>query len=154
MATPFAGDARLTDLLAADEALTAPGAPFEVVEDDVLGEPMPVFGNRPRSVRDVLRHAAATFADRDAYVFSDGRRYTFASLEQEVARVAAGLRDRYGIGPGSRVAVCAANCPEWLLTFWACACLDAVIVAMNGWWTGAEMRIALDLTEPALLVAD
>ena len=52
------------------------------------------------------------------------------------------------------MAVCAANCREWLLTFWAVASLDAVLVAMNGWWTGTEMRTALELTEPKLLVMD
>ncbi|HZP29006.1 MAG TPA: class I adenylate-forming enzyme family protein [Acidimicrobiia bacterium] len=154
MSTPIGDDPRLAAILAADAALTAPGAPFEIVEEDVLGERMPVFRDRFRSMRDLLRHAASTYGDRDAYVFSDGRRYTFASFEQEVRRVAAGLRDRYGIGPGSRVAACAANCPEWLLTWWACGSLDAVLVAMNGWWTGPEMRTALDLTEPALFVAD
>ena len=40
------------------------------------------------------------------------------------------------------------------MTFWAVAALDAVLVAMNGWWTGAEMRNALELTDPKLLVMD
>ena len=31
--------------------LTAPGGPFEVVVEDVLGEQMPVIKNRPRSLR-------------------------------------------------------------------------------------------------------
>ena len=106
---------------------------------------------RPRSLRDLLVEATARFPDRDLYVWSDGRRSTFSGLVAEVAEVAAGLRDRYGVGKGDRVAVCAANCPEWLLTFWACARLDAVLVAMNGWWTGGEMRNAIDLTRPTLL---
>ena len=68
--------------------------------------------------------------------------------------MAAGLRDRHGVGDGDRVAICAANCPEWLLTFWAVASLDAVLVAMNGWWTGTEMRNALELTCPTLVIMD
>jgi acyl-CoA synthetase (AMP-forming)/AMP-acid ligase II len=52
------------------------------------------------------------------------------------------------------VAICAANCPEWLLTFWAVASLGGVVVAMNGWWTGVEMRNALALTEPSVLLID
>ena len=32
--------------------------------------------------------------------------------------------------------------------------MNAVLVAMNGWWTGVEMRNALDLSEPALVVMD
>ena len=38
--------------------------------------------------------------------------------------------------------------------FWAAASLDAVLVAMNGWWTGTEMRTALELTTPSLLIMD
>ena len=142
-------------LLEADAALTAPGAPFEIVEEDVLGERMPVFARRPRSLRDVLvgvggdvrRPRPVRVVRRAALdVLGDRRRG---------GRGRGGpARRRYGVGKGDRVAICAANCPEWLLTFWACAALDAVLVAMNGWWTGSEMRNALELTRPTLLVMD
>ncbi len=151
MTNPLSNDPRLARIFEADAALTAPGAPFEVVEDDVLGERMPVFANRHANLREQLLFGAEQYGDRDLYVWSDGRRHTFTGLVTEVAEVAAGLRDRFGIGKGDRVAICAANCPEWILTFWACAVLDAVLVAMNGWWTGPEMRNAIELTdaEPA-----
>jgi acyl-CoA synthetase (AMP-forming)/AMP-acid ligase II len=154
MTEPLADDPRLQRIFAADAVLTSPGMPYEIVEEDVLGVRMPVFKHRHANLRDQLLHGAQTYGDNDLYVWSDGRRQTFTGLIGEVAEVAAGLRDRYGIGKGSRVAICAANCPEWILTFWACAVLDAVVVAMNGWWTGAEMRNALDVTTPHLLVVD
>src|SRR4051794_719989 len=154
MASPIADDPRLAKLRESDAALTAPGAPFELIEEEVLGERMPVLRNRPRSLRDVLLAGADRYGDRDVYVWSDGRRSTFTGLVTEVAEVARGLAERYAIGPGDRVAVCGANCPEYLHTFWACAALDAVLVAMNGWWTGAEMRNALELTQPKLLIMD
>ena len=154
MTNPLSNDPRLARIFEADAALTAPGATFEVVEDDVLGERMPVFANRHANLREQLLFGAEQYGDRDLYVWSDGRRHTFTGLVTEVAEVAAGLRDRFGIGKGDRVAICAANCPEWILTFWACAVLDAVLVAMNGWWTGPEMRNAIELTEPSLLIMD
>jgi acyl-CoA synthetase (AMP-forming)/AMP-acid ligase II len=154
MTTQFSGDARLQKLFEADAALTAPGQRYEIVEEEVLGVRMGVFKHRHANLRDQLLHGARTYGDADLYVWSDGRRQTFTGLIGEVAEVAAGLRDRYGIGKGSRVAICAANCPEWILTFWACAVLDAVVVAMNGWWTGGEMRNALDVTTPHLLIVD
>jgi long-chain acyl-CoA synthetase len=153
VSTPIANDPRLVELLRVSEQLTGPGQPFEVVDEDVLGERLPVYRRRPRSLRDVLINGAS-FGARDCYVFGDGRRISFEDLVQQVASVAAGLRDRHGVRAGDRVAVCAANCPEWLLTFWAAASLDAVLVAMNGWWTGTEMRTALDLTTPTLLIMD
>jgi steroid-24-oyl-CoA synthetase len=140
-------------LLDAQAKLTAPGAPFELHTEDVLGVPLQVFRNRPRTLGQVLA-SAASHGERDCMVFDDGTRIGFADVGSRAAAVAAWLRDVHGIGRGDRVAVCAANSPQWLLTFWACHSLGAVVVAMNGWWTGLEMRHALDLTDPALVLMD
>jgi long-chain acyl-CoA synthetase len=153
MSTELSKDPRLEALLAATDRLTGAGMPFEMVEEDVLGEQLRVFRNRSHSMREVLL-GAGRFGDRDCYVFGDGTRIHFDEVVPQVASLACALRDAHGIDPGDRVAVCAANCREWLLTFWAVASLDAVLVAMNGWWTGAEMRNALELTDPKLLVMD
>jgi acyl-CoA synthetase (AMP-forming)/AMP-acid ligase II len=133
--------------------LTAPGAPFEVHEEDVLGERMQVFVHRPRSLREVLA-ASAEHGDRECFVFDDGQRISFTELVRDVASITTALRDRHGIGAGDRVAISAPNGPAWLLAFWAITSMDAVVVAMNGWWTAHEMRHALELTEPALLLID
>jgi acyl-CoA synthetase (AMP-forming)/AMP-acid ligase II len=145
--------AEIVDRWAEVEAeLTAPGAPFAVEEATVRGERMLVYADRPRSMREILLNARR-FGDRDGVIFSDGTRYTFAELADEVAAVGAALRSR-GIGAGDRVAICGANSPGWLVSFWATAAIGAVTVAMNGWWTATEMRHALDLTEPSLLLGD
>ena len=146
-------DPRLDTLRVATARLTGPGMPFEIVEEPVLGEQLRVYRNRAHSLRDVLigvdRHGT-----RDGYVFGDGSRIRFDELVAQVASVAGTLREVHGIGSGDRVAICAANCREWLLTFWAVASLDALLVAMNGWWTGTEMQTALELTDPALVIMD
>jgi long-chain acyl-CoA synthetase len=151
--TDLARDERLAALLDTTIRITGPGMPFEVVDEEVLGERLPVYVNRAHSMREILL-GAARFGGRDCYVFGDGFRLPFDQLVPQVASLATALRDTHGIGPGDRVAVCAANCREWLMTFWAVAALDAVLVAMNGWWTGPEMRNALELTQPTLLVMD
>jgi len=154
MSIPLADDPRYLAMVKAEEVLSAPGQPYEMTEETVLGEHVAVLRRRPRSVRQVLVDGCAAHGEDDCYVFDEGERITFAQLEGLVASVAISLRDRYGIGPGDRVAICAANCPEWLLTFWAVASLNAVVVAMNGWWTGTEMRNAIALTEPSVLLMD
>ena len=154
MSIPLADDPRYLAMVKAEEVLSAPGQPYEMTEETVLGEHVAVLRRRPRSVRQVLVDGCAAYGEDDCYVFDEGERITFAQLEGLVASVAISLRDRYGIGPGDRVAICAANCPEWLLTFWAVASLNAVVVAMNGWWTGTEMRNAIALTEPSVLLMD
>jgi long-chain acyl-CoA synthetase len=154
MSISVADDPRYLEMLKAATQLTDPGQPYEMTEETVLGELVAVLRQRPRSLRQVLFDGCAAFGEEDCYIFDDGDRITFAQLKGVVASVATSLRDRYGIGPGDRVAICAANCPEWLLTFWAVASLNAVVVAMNGWWTGVEMRNAIGLTEPSVLLID
>jgi len=136
-----------------DAALSGPGAPFERVYEEVGGLKMEVFKQRPRSLRDFLARSTH-YGDRVFSVWDTGERWTFAEHERLVASVAAALKERHGVGPGSRVAILAANCPEWVLTAWATLSLGGTVVAMNGWWQGDEIRYGLELSEPHLLVAD
>lgn len=136
--------------------LLAPGAPFEVSEEEVLGERVRVFVNRPRSLRDVLLRARE-FGNAEYMVFRDGdteRRYTFADHERLVASAAAAFSQRFGVGPGDRVAILAANCPEWVIAFWATVSLGAICVGLNGWWAEDEIRYAVGHSKPKLLIAD
>jgi acyl-CoA synthetase (AMP-forming)/AMP-acid ligase II len=133
--------------------VTGPGSPFEVVEEDVLGERFPVFRQRQRSLREML--VTATERQRDAgYITIDGVTLTYGEHLDAVASTARALQERYGIGPGDRVAILAANCPEWAIAFWAVTSLGGVVCAGNGWWTSDEIRHALELTEPKLLIGD
>ena len=144
------------ELARIERELTAPGGMFEVTQDTVLGERMDVFANRLPSLRDAVVNSIG-FGDAEYLVFTDGearRTITFSEHERAVASVAAALRDRYGVGPGDRVAILAANCPEWIVTFWATISLGAIAVGLNGWWVGPEIRYGLDDSEPKLLVAD
>lgn len=147
----WAEDERLPE--AARAALTGPGAPFEMVDEDVLGTRMRVFARRPRSMRQVLETAGERFGDQPFLIFPD-RTFTHRSLIQPVRAVAAALQQRYGVGPGDRVAVVAANCEGHALAAWATVCLGATVVELNGWWTGPEMLHGLDLTKPKVLLGD
>lgn len=133
--------------------LASPGSPFELVDEQVLGQPMKVFKNRAPSLRAALM-SAEQFGDAEYMVFDGGGRWTYAELLRDVGSVATALRDEYGIGKGDTVAILAANSPEWVLTFWATVSLGGVVVAMNGWWAADEIRHGLDISEPKLLVAD
>lgn len=134
------------------DQLTAPGAPFELAIEEVLGEPMPVFVNRPRSLRELLT-ASAAHDDRE-FLVCGARRIGYGEHRRAVAQLARTMQEKYGIGPGERVAILAANTPEWILTFWAATSLGAIAVGMNGWWAADEIRHALADSEPKLLVGD
>ena len=146
----------MSRLAAVEAQLLAPGAPFELAEEEVLGERVQVFANRARSLRDVLLRGRE-FADAEYMVFYEGdreRRYTFAEHEKLVASAAAGLKARFDVGPGDRVAILAANCPEWIISFWATVSLGAICVGLNGWWTEDEVRYAIGHSKPKVLIAD
>ncbi len=157
VASPLVNPVDVPDALARIEAdLTAPGGMFEIVDDVVLGEQMPVFANRLRSLRDAVV-SSIDFGDAEYLIFSDGdarRVVTFREHARAVASVAAALRDRCGVGPGDRVAILAANCPEWIVTFWAAVSLGATAVGLNGWWVGPEIRYGIEDSAPKVLVAD
>jgi acyl-CoA synthetase (AMP-forming)/AMP-acid ligase II len=133
--------------------LTGPGAPFEMADVDVLGTRVRGFVRRPRSVTAMLQSAAERLGEEPAFVFPD-RALTFAGLHRAAAAVAGGLRDRFGVTAGDRVAIAAANIAGQPVVAWAAAMLGAVVVELNGWWTGEELAAGLELTTPTALCAD
>ena len=139
-------------LVAVMAELTGPGGRFELGVEDVLGTPMPVMLNRDRALGDVLA-ASLGHGDRD-YLVTEDRRLSYAEHGAAVAALAAALRDRYGIGPGDRVAILAANTVEWVVSFWAAQALGAIAVGFNAWWTPREIEYAIGHTAPAVLIAD
>lgn len=139
-----------------DAMLTGPGGFFETEATTVDGVAVTTLKNRAPHLRALLQGSANHGGDGSSryYVFDDGREATFAENIGHAASLAAGLRDRFDIGQGDRVAILAANCPEWIQTFWAVTSLGGIVVAMNGWWTHDEIRHGLELTKPKLLIAD
>jgi acyl-CoA synthetase (AMP-forming)/AMP-acid ligase II len=132
--------------------LTGPGGLFEIVEEDVLGERLPVFKNRRRSLREILA-ASAAHGDREYIVHGD-RRLGYAEHLRLVGSTARALRELYGVRPGDRVAILAENQPEWIAAFWASVSLGASVAALNGWWTADEIAYGVEVSEPKLLIGD
>ena len=132
--------------------LTGPGGPFELVPEDVLGQRLLVFKERPRSLREMLAHSAL-HGDKD-YIVQGPRRISYARHAQLVASVARALQEQHGVGPGDRVALLAANSAEWVIAFWATVSLGGIVAAMNGHWTQDEVEYAVRDSQPRLLIGD
>jgi acyl-CoA synthetase (AMP-forming)/AMP-acid ligase II len=135
-----------------DAQLTGPGGAFETVEETVLGETLRVFKNRKRSLRELLE-ASAAFGEQEYLVYDD-RRISYAEHARLVASTAKALRELHGVQPGDRVAILAANCPEWVITYWATVSLGAVVSALNGWWTRDGIVHGVEISAPKLLIGD
>jgi acyl-CoA synthetase (AMP-forming)/AMP-acid ligase II len=140
------------DAAALRATLTAPGAPFELRVEDVRGIPLPVWANRRASLLDWLADSAA-FGERE-YLVQGERRLSYVQHFDAVARVAELLAGEYGVRAGDRVAILAANSPEWIVACWAAISLGAIVVAGNAWWTPREAAYSLRRVEPSVVIAD
>lgn len=134
-------------------ALTGSGAPFEMRAENVLGATMPVFAQRFRTAPEMLASAAERLGDQPFLIFPD-RTYTYRSIHDPIAAMAGALRDGFGIEPGDRVGIVAANIPGHAVTAWAAISVGAVVVELNGWWTGPELLHGIGLARPKVLFGD
>ncbi|MFZ2174914.1 MAG: class I adenylate-forming enzyme family protein [Rhodococcus sp. (in: high G+C Gram-positive bacteria)] len=132
--------------------LTGPGGRFEIVEEEVLGTRMPVMKNRDRAVAHLLADSRK-WGDRD-YVVTADRRLSYSEHADAAAALAAALREDFGVRKGDRVAILAANTPEWVLAFWATQALGAITVGLNSWWVPREIEFGLQNCRPSVLIVD
>lgn len=139
-------------LAAVVSRLTGPGAPFELVEEEVRGERMPVMRHRGHAVHELLT-ASLAYGDRD-YLVTEDRRLSFREHAEQVAAFAKVLADDYGVGVGDRVGILAANTVEWVIAFWATQSLGAIAVGLNAWWVPREIAYGIELTTPKVLIVD
>lgn len=133
-------------------ALQGPGGPFEVVEEEVLGVQHEVFAHRLPHLRALLAEGVARFGDRPYLIHAD-RTVSFAEAGQLVASTAETLREQHGIGPGDHVAIAAANRYEHVIAAWSVIVLGAVVVELNGWWTGPELSTVFASRNPSSSLA-
>jgi acyl-CoA synthetase (AMP-forming)/AMP-acid ligase II len=90
------------------------------------------------NLADLFELAVDTFGDR-AYIVAEGKRRTYAEMEDRANRLAHHLRDR-GVGPGDHVGIYAYNSVEWVESLWAVFKLRAVWVNINYRYVADELR--------------
>jgi long-chain acyl-CoA synthetase len=126
----------------ANATLTAPGQTFEMEERDIRGVATRTWKNAPPSLRAVLDlslgHGDATFL-----VYED-ERTSFAEHYRIAATLARRLQSEFGVVKGDRVAIAMRNLPEWVMAFWAITATGAIVVPLNAWWSGEELRYGLE----------
>jgi len=135
-----------------EQDMIGPGGVFEMAPEPVLGVTIPVFKSRQKSLREVLA-GSANHGD-NIYIVCEDRRISYKQHLALVKTVAHNLQTNFNIKKGDRIAILADNYPEWIISFWACVSIGAVVVGVNGWWTRTEILYGLELTKPKLLIAD
>jgi acyl-CoA synthetase (AMP-forming)/AMP-acid ligase II len=132
--------------------LLGPGGEFELAVEDVRGVLLPVFARRHTALRDWLVESASLGARE--YLVQGDRRLSYEQHLAAVAALADALARDYGVAAGDRVAILAANSPDWVVAFWAAIAVGGVVAAGNAWWTAREVRYALERVDPAVVIAD
>jgi long-chain acyl-CoA synthetase len=131
--------------------VTGPGGPFEIVTEDVLGDPMLVYRDRMRSLRELIVRNDAR--GDEEFLVQGERRLGYAEHNALVRRAGAALVEQ-GVGAGDRVAILAANTIEWVVLFWACAAIGATVVPLNAWWKAEEIEFGLRDSGTRVLCCD
>lgn len=130
--------------------LTAPGEPYELVDEELYGVSCKVFRNAPPTLRALYESA---LSDQPFFVYEQDR-YTFAEMYQAASRLAIVLQEQYGVGKGDRVAISMRNYPEWVMGFTAATSIGAIAVCMNALWRAEELEFGLSDSTPRVLLAD
>src|SRR4029453_10783382 len=135
-----------------DESLArAPGRGGRIVgERDELGRAY--VANFPATLPQFFKTFAALNGQVEAVVAGE-ERLTFADLARWSDRLAPALVSR-GIRKGDRIGTAMRNCPSWIVGYMAALKAGAIATLINGWWEPHELAHALQLTEPALILAD
>ncbi|CAA0130836.1 Medium-chain fatty-acid--CoA ligase [Mycolicibacterium vanbaalenii] len=102
---------------------------------------------------DLLAQGLAASPDTGFHVHSAVRPYagTFAEVEHDARRLAAGLRSR-GIGAGDVVAIQLPNWREAAVAFWAASFLGAVIVPIVHFYGRKELAHILAAAKPRVFI--
>jgi fatty-acyl-CoA synthase len=79
---------------------------------------------------DLIARNADFMPDKIALRF-EGRSLSYAQLASRVIAAARALKSRLGVARGDRVAILAANHPDYLVLLYACARLGAMLVPLN-----------------------
>ncbi|MET9516817.1 class I adenylate-forming enzyme family protein [Streptomyces sp. NPDC002994] len=136
-------------LRVAEAALTAPGAPFEVVRAE---DGSPMYAGGPRTLREFVE-ATWAYGDRPFLIAESGS-YTYGEFFAAASALARRFVEDYGLAPGDRAVIAMRNHPEWQVAFWAAQLAGVVAVPLNAWWTEAEFTYALDDCTPSVLLVD
>lgn len=143
---------QLSDLAHRTRAqLTAPGAPFEVIEETVGVRSVRIYRNAFQTLPALLE--SARVHDGKPFIRYLGEEWSFSRFFAEADAVAAQLR-AWGVQAGDRVAIAMRNRPEWAVAFVAAALIGAVPAPLNSFGLGEELHDALSDVEPRVLVCD
>jgi acyl-CoA synthetase (AMP-forming)/AMP-acid ligase II len=131
-------------------AVTGPGGPIQIGRDS---QGRAIITNLPPTLPGLFDAFCALHANTIA-VIADRERLTFAELNAQATRLAKVLVGGWGIRKGDRVGIAMRNAPAWIVSYMAILKAGGIATLINGWWEAEELRHAVALTGPKLVIAD
>jgi fatty-acyl-CoA synthase len=111
--------------------------------------------SHPHTVYDWLHHHALYDPGELAAVdLATGRRLTYLEFNERSTRLATGLRDRFRVARGDRVAILAHNSTDFFELMFACWKLGAIFMPLNWRLTAYETAQLLAHGEPKVVAVD
>lgn len=104
------------------------------------------------TIGEALRSAAVKWGTKTACVFAhENERWTYSELLQRSEELAAGLVN-LGLPRKARVGIYAPNCKEWVLTQFAAALADLILVNVNPAYQVNELEYAMNSVQLQAIV--
>lgn len=126
---------------------------YQVINEENLAFLMNRYNKVNRWViGDMIRRSAYHYPDKTALIFKD-RTLTYAQLEEECNRVANGLID-LGVKKYDRVAILAHNTLDHVLTWFGCAKIGAIYLAINYLLRGKDISYCINHSESKIFIVE
>jgi acyl-CoA synthetase (AMP-forming)/AMP-acid ligase II len=135
------------------DQLTGPGGQLALTTIEQDGVTLPMIAVAPPA----LPHYFAWFCAQHGaaeFLVCGEERLTFAQVYAQAQAVAQALVTGFGVQKGTHVGIAARNAPSWIVLYMGILMAGGVASLLNGWWTGAELADAIDMTDTKLVFAD
>ncbi len=96
----------------------------------------------------------ADFTPDKAAIRFGAQTLTYAQFHARIVATSRALKSEFGVGRGDRVAILAANHPDYLVTLYACARLGAMLVTLNWRLALPEQLFILSDSGAKVLIVD
>ena len=130
----------------------AVGSEYETETATIAGLELDVFKNIPENLGELYRKGLVA-GDKDFLVYQN-EIFSFEEAFDLARRMARVLLEQFQVKPGDSVAVCARNSPEWCISYMAISLMGAIVVPMNSWWKGPELKYGLNDSGSKLIFID
>jgi len=132
--------------------LHADDSPYATSRVSIEGAEFLAFRHAPRNL--AALYAGSARHDGRVMLVYDEERYRVEDVRRRVGNLAHHLVHELGVSCGDRIALAMRNYPEWCFAYAAATSIGAVIVPLNAWWTGPELRYGVQDSSAKLLIAD